>query len=402
VLLLLVLFSPLTVYFIHDHGSLSQLASSGINLFPHNRPGQSITLPPHSTSPNSNTPPPHSTPPNSKLGNACGATKNPGGTYTFSRLHVANGKIVDQNNCLVPLVGLNMGGLFLGAAGHSDPSVLSWYKQNIPMNVVREAYNAYWWDTDVYVPDEKMHFRQWLETVVKWQEQQGNYVILDNATQFHNPPCGDDGMGYHVSLCPSQNQAGKNNPPDPTESSSYQPTALAALGSLAQLYANDPAVIFDVWNEPSDSELKGMPGRTYLQSMNDRINTVRQYDPNALIMVFDHDLSYIESGKFPNFTQPNLIWDTHTYSPNWDPGNGMSIDVSFARSHGQAFIVGEWGGMQGQPTPNTIIPFIKANTLASTYFFATYLINGGEQHPKSLNSVGQAVAAGYASIFQSS
>jgi hypothetical protein len=148
-------------------------------------------------------------------GNGCGVSKNANGSNTFSWLHVANGKIVDANNCVVHLVGLNMGGLFLGGAGHSDPSVLNWFSQHIPMNVVREAYNAYWWDKDVYVPNEKMHFRQWLQTVVKWQEAQGNYVILDNATQFHNLPCGDDGMGYHVSLCPSQNQAGKNIPPEP-------------------------------------------------------------------------------------------------------------------------------------------------------------------------------------------
>src|SRR5258708_21668117 len=31
----------------------------------------------------------------------------------------------------------------------------------------------------------------------------------------------------------------------PTERSSYQPTALAALGELAQIYANDPAIIFE-------------------------------------------------------------------------------------------------------------------------------------------------------------
>lgn len=391
-LLLLVVAAPLTIYFLGHQETLRQLANDGINLFPHNPSGQTLTLPPQSS---------HSTPAPYPGSTSCGVTRNPDGGYTFSRLHIANGRIAGANGCTVPLVGLNMGGLFLGAAGHSAPPVLSWYKQHIPMNVVREAYNAYWWDTDVYVPDEKMHFRQWLETVVKWQEQQGNYVILDNATQFHNPPCGDDGMGYHVSLCPSQNQAEKNNPPDPTERSSYQPTALAALAGLAKIYANDPAIIFDVWNEPSNSELKGMSEQTYLQSMNARINTIRQYDPAALITVFDHDLSYIESGKFPNFTQPNLIWDTHIYSPNWNPGNSTSYNVTFAQKHGQAYIVGEWGGMNGQPTPSTIIPFIKANTLASTYFFATYLISGGEQHPQSLNSTGQAVAAGYASILAS-
>ncbi|HJT58660.1 MAG TPA: cellulase family glycosylhydrolase [Ktedonobacteraceae bacterium] len=373
VLLLMVAVAPLTLYFIHNYVSLN------------NPGGKTITLPSRAK--------PH-------IGNGCGVSQNHDGSYTFSWLHVANGVIMDEQNCTVHLLGLNMGGLFLGAAGHADPTVLSWYSQHIPMNVVREAYNAYWWDTDVYVPKEKMHFRQWLETVVKWQEQQGNYVILDNATQFHNPPCGDDGMGYHVSFCSSQNQAQKNTPLNTTELSSYQPTALAALSDLAKIYANDPAVIFDVWNEPSNGELKGMSWQTYSASMNDRINTVRQYDPNSLVLVYSHDLSYIESGKFPNFTQPNLVWDSHIYSANWNPKNSVSASVSFARNHGQSFMIGEWGGMNAQPTPKSLIPFIKANSLASTYFFSTYLINGGELHPSSLNKTGVALANGYASIME--
>src|SRR6202043_3334375 len=155
-LLLMVVVAPLAFYLIYNWGGFKTSGSKT------------------ATSPSRSRP---------NLGNGCGVKQNHDGTYTFSWLHIANGTIMDEHNCVVHLLGLNMGGLFLGAAGHATPTVLSWYKQNIPMNVVREAYNAYWWDTDVYVPNEKMHFRQWLETVVQWQEQQGNYVILDNATQ---------------------------------------------------------------------------------------------------------------------------------------------------------------------------------------------------------------------------
>ncbi len=398
-LLLLIIIGPLTIYLASNQGGLGQLVNNGIKLFPHNAPGQSLTLPPQNSQGSG-----HGTPGSQKVpntANGCGVTQNPDGSYTFSWLHVANGKIVDANNCVVHLIGLNMGGLFLGSAGHAPFSAISWFKQHIAMNVVREAYNAYWWNTDVYVPDVRMHFRQWLETVVKWQEQQGNYVILDNATQFHNPPCGDDGMGYHVSLCPSQNQAQKNNPPNPQEKSSYQPTALAALASLAQLYANDPAIIFDVWNEPGNADLQGISEQTYFQDMNVRINTVRQYAPRSLIMVYNHDQPDIESGHFPNFSQPNIIWDTHIYDPNWNPSQGASKNVSFAQAHNQGFIIGEWGGQYGQPSPNTIIPFIQANALGSTYFDADMLTNGGWKHPTSLNSLGQHVAAEYATIFES-
>src|SRR5712692_3499932 len=100
--------------------------------------------------------------------NGKGVGKNAAGAYTFSWLHVnAQGAVVDENNCVVHLVGLNMGGLFLGGAGHPNLQDIQWFKQHVPMNIVREAFNTYWWQTDVYVPDQHMHFRQWLQTVVK-------------------------------------------------------------------------------------------------------------------------------------------------------------------------------------------------------------------------------------------
>lgn len=389
VLLLLIVALPTVLYFAGRGLPPIQIGNKSITLFPHATPSPSPTAPPIRST---------STP---SVSRGCGVTSNPDGTFTFSRLHVLNGRVVDQKNCVVHLLGVNMGALFLENANHSPPSTISWFTQHIPMNVVREAYNAYWWNTNVYVPGQGMHYQQWLQTVVKWQEQAGNYVILDNATQFHNPPCGDDGKGYHVSLCPSQNQAGKNVPLDPTERASYQPTALAALTDLAKLYGNDPAVIFDVWNEPAGQELGGISEATFFQSMNERINTVRQYAPHSIIMVYNHDQTDIEKGRVANYTQSNLIWDTHIYSPTWNPAGEASTNVSFAQNHNQGFIVGEWGGITNTPVPSDILPFINANAIGSTYFFSGDLVNGKPDKPTSLNRTGLEVAAGYAAIFAS-
>jgi hypothetical protein len=323
-----------------------------------------------------------------------GSSKNADGSYSFSPLHInGQGQIVDASNCVVHLVGMNMGALFLGSAGHPTPQVIQWYKQHIPMNIVREAFNTYWWQTDVNVPNAHMHYRQWLQTVVKWQEQNGNYVILDAATQFHNPPCG---TGVSVP-CPSQNQASKNNPPNPEEKSAYQPTPLSALTDLAKLYANDPAIIFDLWNEPANKEIKGISIQTFFQDMNQRINTVRQYAPNAIVMVYQQGIDQLESGAVPDYTQKNIIFDTHIYKPNWSPTDSMPL-VNFARVHGQAVIVGEWGGVPGKPDPFTMIPFVKDNNLAACYFIANDLLTGNATNPTGLNSIGQAVASGYGTI----
>jgi len=329
--------------------------------------------------------------------NGQGVTKNADGSYTFSWLHVnSQGQVVDAHNCLVHLLGMNMGGLFLSSAGHQPPSSISWFKQHIPMNVVREAINTYWWDTNVYVPNAHMHFQQWLETVINWQKQNGNYVIIDAATEFHNPPCG---TGLSVP-CPSQDQANKNNPPNPEEQSTYQPTPLQALTDLAKMYGNDPQIIFDVWNEPSPKEISGISMQTYFQDMNQRINAVRQYAPNSIVMVYENGLQQIMSGQYPMYTQKNLMFDTHIYAAHWTPGNTTSL-VSFVHAHGDAFIVGEWGGKPGKPDPGVMIPFLQQNDVEACYFGANDLASGGGAAPVELNSIGQAVASGYGSILGS-
>jgi hypothetical protein len=53
----------------------------------------------------------------------------------------------------------------------------------------------------------------------------------------------------------------------------------------------------------------------------------------------------------------------------------------------------------GTPPISEMIPFLQANGVESTYFTAGSLITGNTQNPGGLNSIGQAVAAGYASIF---
>lgn len=347
---------------------------------------------------NKNSSPTASTTPTTGTGLATctgqGATKNADGSYSFSPLHINGaGQIVDAHNCLVRLVGMNMGALFLGSAGHPTPSVIQWYKQHIPMNIVREAFNTYWWQTDVNVPNAKMHYRAWLQTVVKWQEQSGNYVILDAATQFHNPPCG---TGLTIP-CPSQSQASKNVPPNPQEKSTYQPTVLSALTDLAKLYSRDPAIIFDVWNEPSNKEINGISMQTFFQDMNDRINTVRQYAPNAIVMVYQQGIDQLETAAVPDYTQKNILFDTHIYQGKWNPSASMPL-VNFAHSHGQAVIVGEWGGVPGKPDPSVLIPFVKQNDLATCYFIANDLLTGNAVNPTGLNSIGQAVASGYGSV----
>ena len=297
----------------------------------------------------------------------CGVTKNSDGTYHFSWLHVAsNGDIVDSNNCRVPLLGWNAIGAFQGAGGAiGKPEEQSL----LPMNIVRVAFNSRWYESDVYVPNQRMHFKAWLQKIVSTLEGRGDYVLLDANNTFFEPPCGNDGMGTNITFCPSEDQGRKDysNPASPYYHNAaglelFQPVAVQALSDLAKVYANDPAVLFDVWNEPGsyifvtpDSKQNKIP------DMNERINAVRQYDPQSLVFVFEsgvtEDLSY---------KQPNLVFDFHIY-PNFkgtspvthttcstSSSNIPKVQQEFAalRKAGRAVFIGEWGHCYDQPAYN--------------------------------------------------
>lgn len=349
----------------------------------------------------------------SHVGNGCGAKKNSDGTYTFSWLHVSSdGKVVDETGCIVNLVGFNMAPLFLGdAVGGISLQRITWYKQNFPMNIVRINFNSTWWDKDVFVPHANMNFRQWLEQNVKWQEQVGNYVELDNGPNYTDPPCGGT-----VTLCPAQDQGKRDYQanPNPTTAleleTNIQP-GVQAWTDLAKLYANDPAVIYDAWNEPNVK-----PPTTYFSDMNTLINTIRAQNPRSLVIVYERGLKDIVAGKNPIYTQPNLVYDAHIYdgfngtspidgSHCHVPGDPNPISaqlqqsVSFAHSHGQGFMIGEWGGCYDIPSYHQLlISYAKANYLPLTYFAAGNVITSQKVTPLTLNANGLLVLAGFKSI----
>jgi hypothetical protein len=134
--------------------------------------------------------------------------------------------------------------------------------------------------------------------------------------------------------------------------------------------------------------------------MNERINTFRQYAPDSIVMVYQQGIDQLEARAVPDYTQKNILFDTHIYKAKWSPTDSMPL-VNFARAHGQAVIVGEWGGVPGKPDPSSLIPFVKNNNLAACYFIANDLLTGNATSPAGLNSTGQSVASGYGTIMGS-
>ena len=349
------------------------------------------------------------------VGNGCGVKKNSDGTYAFSWLHVSSdGKIVDEKNCVVHLLGFNMGPLFLGdAVGALSPQTIRWYKQNFPMNIVRINFNSTWWNTNVFVPKANMHFKAWLQQVVKWQEQAGNYVMLDNGPNYTTPPCGGT-----IAYCPPQSEGEKTYQANPHATTLLETQAninpgIQAWNELAKIYANDPAILYDAWNEPT---VKDYP--TFFQHMNLLINTIRTQNPRSLVVVYENGLKTILANQYPDYQQPNLVIDAHVYyrfkgtTPEGQTCNqvgkkdavntDLQNSIKDVQRRGHGFMIDEWGGCYITPeNAAKIFAIAKDNSVSLLYFASGNVVTGLKSNTIHINSVGNLVLNGYKTLFHS-
>jgi len=310
-----------------------------------------------------------------------------------------------------------MGALFLGNAGGStSQSKITWYKQNFAMNVVRVNFNSRWWADNVFVPDANMSFRDWFQKYVKWQEDAGNYVMLDKGPHFAEPPCQIGGTT--PTSCPNQNQGLQDYQNDPNADTAkgletYLDYDIAAWTDIAKIYVNDPAILYDAWNEPT---IKDLP--TFYADMNTLIGVIRAQNPKSLIIVYQRGYREIMAGQYPNYTQPNLVMDVHIYpkfngtspatgqschSPGqdgWTPQTSTLDSITqFAHSHGQALIIDEWGGCYDEPNYHQLITtYAKQQGVGLVYFHAGNVVIDPKASDLQVNSNGMQVQQAYSSI----
>ena len=329
---------------------------------------------------------------------SCGVTRT-GTGYTFQWLHTANGNIVASSGCIINLKGFNLPGVGYGnAIGSGNPQVLNkdvtWFAQTFHMNLWRVLLNAVWWNQDVAVPDAGMHYRAWIQQIVQWLESNGNYVLLTKGPQFHELPCGGS-----ITYCPAQNQASidiKKNPSNPVyqhqlTTGQYIDDAVMMWNGIAKLYVNDPAVLYDSWNE-----MHGISAQTWQNSENALISAIRAQNPRSLIFLggphYENGFSELIKGQVPAFTQTNLVYDFHAYSgyvgtyqgktcqeplsqvwANW-PQNA-NIQVTYAQQHGAASF-SEWGGCyDSEPYNKDITTYASSHHIVLAYYAMNEVFN---------------------------
>jgi hypothetical protein len=351
----------------------------------------------------------------------CGITRT-GNGYSLQWLHTAQGNIVASSGCTIDLRGFNWPGLGFGDAIGSGSvqrvnSDISRLGKTFRMNIYRVFLNAVWWNEDVAVPRAGMHYRAWVQQVVHLMESNGNYVLLTKGPQFHEPPCGGK-----ITYCPPQNQGSldlKKDPHNPvyqqeSTSGQYIDDAVQMWTSVAALYANDPAVLYDSWNE-----MHKITPQMWQQHSNTLIQTIQKQNPRALVLLggpsYENGIAPLIKGEVPSFTEPNLVYDFHVYNGYTgsfqgkacqEPDNQLWVDwpknadsqVGYAQRHG-AVSFSEWGGCSDTEPYNTdITSFAASHHILLTYYTKDMVMNLTGKGGYQLNSNGIKVQAAYAAM----
>ena len=250
----------------------------------------------------------------------------------------------------VLLRGVNRSGLeyaepgvggFLAAA-HITQAEIREIVQGWRANVIRLPFNQ---DRCLNGSQSAEAYLASLDQVIDWAAALGAYTILDLQWL-------DAETVYGTTQNPVQGQTPNHVPPGPDENS------IELWRTLATRYQNEPAVIFDLLNEPHDVlpddphplKLIDSSGKVML-SDETRFTaqqwsrwaslltaSIREIKPDGIIMVGGVDWAFDLSAV--QVEAPNIVYSTHIYSnrrkKNWKKALGRYREVPI--------FVGEWGG----------------------------------------------------------
>jgi uncharacterized protein (TIGR03437 family) len=334
---------------------------------------------------------------------------------TFAPLHVSPvGIIVDNSGNPVLLRGLNRSGTGSGNAdANATDADYAAQNQLLSMNLVRIFVNAAWWNSNVMVPIANQNYQTYIDGLIQRAKKYNNYVVILKAGQFPDAPCGAAGAN-----CPAPNQGDLNCQATASlcaaqsTSGATIDTAFTFWSAFAKMYAADPAVLYDTWEDMSVDPASWSDGQNQL------IAAIRTYNPQALIFVEDTTsgqatsagaFESIVAGQLPDFAWTNIVWNFHLFagpsgtcttaaSPRYASWSQyMDPLVTYAQQYGHGAAILEWGGCNDSEPYNTnITTYAQKYDLPLAYFDNTYLITQGGND--QLTAVGSKVATAYSAI----
>jgi hypothetical protein len=320
------------------------------------------------------------------------------------QLQVISNQIVAPTNagCTVHLQGVNVDGMEFDATGSQGPpgqgitatvaeAVTAW-----KANIVRIPMNQDWW---FGCGAGGANYQAIIDSIVNYCNANNAYVLLDlhwsgNQTGATSP-CGT-GWGNDQTI----NDGGQYQQFMPDDNS------VTFWSSVAAHYANNPAVLFDMYNEPFDYSSSGwtvwLQGGTntdvcctgtsvsfHTPGMQALLNAIRAAGANNIVVAGGLDYAYDLTGltydacgggpcALTDTTGHGVIYSSHIYpqkgSNPWVPSDGDSSISPTAAIY--PVIIGEFGqgnvitGYTPDPDTNgtwdqTLLQWMNGNNSAS-------------------------------------
>ena len=267
-------------------------------------------------------------------------------SHQLAPLKVVGNRIVNARTGIeVILRGVNRSGLEyssladpLSSAGITEQEI-SEIVEHWGATVIRLPFNQAWaLETPAYDP---RHYRGAIEAVVEMAARRGAYTILDLQWLDGRTMRGTvSGQPNYVAPLPN-------------------PDSILLWEQLGALWQDEPAILFDIFNEPHDvlpddhePALRIREDRStfplWSRSVGKRawhpwarhmINAIRRVHQEALIFVPGTEWAY-DLRDYPLSGVAGVVYSTHVY-----PGKRIPWDMAFGNLAEVAPVfVGEWGG----------------------------------------------------------
>ena len=122
----------------------------------------------------------------------------------------------------------------------------------------------------------------------------------------------------------------------------YKKEAFAFFEEVAEKYADHPAVLYEICNEPNGSAAWEHDIKPYAQEL---IPVIRKSSPNAIVLVGCASWSQdVEEPADSPLDFPNVMYTCHFYAGTH--GQSLRDKIDYALSKGAPIFVSEWGTTQ--------------------------------------------------------
>jgi len=270
------------------------------------------------------------------------------------QLLVSGNQILTNGGCTIRLRGVNVDSLEFSNTGNGPPSggitatvaesVTAWQSTLVRIPLSQDFWFGCTNSKVGNFPVNGPNYQALVSDIVNYCNAQGAYVLLDlhwsGTNTGANAPCGG-GWG---------NATAQQYMPDDN--------SVTFWSSVAALYANNPAVLFDLYNEPFDYDGNGWniwrdggQGASYAfhtPGMQALLNTVRSAGATNVVVLggldYAYDLSQVNSFPLTNVGS-GIIYSSHIYpfkgSNPWTTADGNNKIAPAAGNH--PILIGEFG-----------------------------------------------------------